>query len=96
MLQEYSARRFSWKPLVLAMPVFANGRIVAYSSVKGHLPDIGGGVFSSCDYTATEIIEEGLRIPPTKIYKAGQRNDDGITIDESDLNFLKKPIMLIS
>ena len=71
--------------LVLAMPVFSNGRIVAYSCVKGHLPDIGGGVFSSCDYTATEIIEEGLRIPPTKIYKAGNRNDELINIIRANI-----------
>jgi len=71
--------------LVLAKPVFAKDRIVAYSCVKGHLPDIGGGVFSSCDYTATEIIEEGLRIPPTKIYKAGQRNDELINIIRANI-----------
>jgi N-methylhydantoinase B len=71
--------------LVLAKPVFANDRIVAYSCVKGHLPDIGGGVFSSCDFTATEIIEEGLRIPPTKIYKGGQRNDELINIIKANI-----------
>lgn len=71
--------------LVLAKPVFSKGRIVAYSCVKGHLPDIGGGVFSSCDYTATEIIEEGLRIPPTKIYKQGQRNDELINIIRANI-----------
>ena len=61
--------------LVLAMPIFVDGEIVAFSCVKGHIPDIGGAVFSSCDYTATEIIEEGFRIPPTKIYKERVRND---------------------
>ena len=71
--------------LVLAKPVFSKGKIVAYSCVKGHLPDIGGGVFSSCDYTATEIIEEGLRIPPTKIYKQGQRNDELINIIKANI-----------
>ncbi|CAB1072806.1 N-methylhydantoinase B (EC [Olavius algarvensis Delta 1 endosymbiont] len=71
--------------LVLAQPVFSEGRILAYSCVKGHLPDIGGGVFSSCDFSATEIIEEGLRIPPTKIYKAGRRNDDLINIIKANI-----------
>jgi N-methylhydantoinase B len=66
--------------IVLAMPVFADGEIVAFSCVKGHVPDVGGAVFSSCDYTATEIIEEGIRIPPTKIYKQGNRNDELINI----------------
>ena len=71
--------------LVLAQPVFSEDRILAYSCVKGHLPDIGGGVFSSCDFSATEIIEEGLRIPPTKIYKAGRRNDDLINIIKANI-----------
>jgi N-methylhydantoinase B len=70
---------------VLATPIFGDGEIVAYSCVKGHLPDIGGSVFSSCDYTANELIEEGFVLPPTKIYKKGRRNEELIKIIKANI-----------
>jgi N-methylhydantoinase B len=70
---------------VLAAPIFADHEIVAYSCVKGHLPDVGGAVFSSCDYTASELIQEGFRIPPLKIYKEGKRNKEIIDVISANI-----------
>ena len=53
-------------------PVFRNGRIVAYTISITHLPDIGGTGFGSA---ATEIYQEGLRIPICKLYDAGKPNE---------------------
>ena len=53
-------------------PVFRNGRIVAYTVSITHLPDIGGAGFGS---SATEIYQEGLRLPILKLYEAGKLNE---------------------
>ena len=50
-------------------PVFRKGRIAAYAMSVTHLPDIGGQGFGS---EATEIYQEGLRLPVLKLMRAGQ------------------------
>ena len=50
-------------------PVFKAGRIVAYTLSITHLPDIGGTGFSAA---ASEIYHEGLRLPITKLARAGE------------------------
>lgn len=58
--------------ITMMRPVFRKGRIVAYTVSITHLPDIGGNGFGS---SATEIYQEGLRIPICKLYDAGKVND---------------------
>ena len=53
-------------------PVFREGRIVAYALSITHLPDIGGLGFGG---EATEIYEEGLRLPICKLMDAGRLNE---------------------
>ena len=50
-------------------PVFHGERLVGYTMSVTHLPDIGGAGMSS---NATDIYQEGLRIPVTKLMHAGQ------------------------
>ena len=50
-------------------PVFREHRIVAYTMSISHLPDIGGLAFGS---GATEIYQEGLRLPVTRIAGNGR------------------------
>ena len=57
---------------VLAMPVFADGEIVAWSANIAHWPDIGGLVAGSMSNDATEIHQEGLRLPAVKLIAAGE------------------------
>jgi N-methylhydantoinase B len=54
-------------------PVFRRGALVGYTLSITHLPDIGGAGFSS---TSTQIFEEGLRLPVSKIVRAGRQNDE--------------------
>src|SRR5690606_26559272 len=58
--------------ITLMRPVFRKGRIVAYVVSITHLPDIGGAGFGS---SATEVYQEGLRLPILKLYDAGRLNE---------------------
>lgn len=65
---------------LVLLPVFKDGRLVAYTSMFGHQSDIGGKVVGSMPIDATSIFEEGVRIPPVKIYKNGVYNEDVIKL----------------
>lgn len=54
-------------------PIFHKGRLVAFAGMIGHMPDIGGTLWSA---DAQEMFEEGLRIPPCKLMRRGQVNED--------------------
>jgi N-methylhydantoinase B len=58
--------------ITMMRPVFRKGRIVAYTVSITHLPDIGGAGFGS---SATEVYQEGLRLPILKLYEAGRLNE---------------------
>jgi N-methylhydantoinase B len=53
------------------MPVFVDGEIVAWTADIAHWNDVGGMVPGSIATTATEIFQEGLRLPGVKIVAAG-------------------------
>lgn len=57
----------------VAIPIFYRDRLVAFAASVAHAPDIGGRIRA---VEARDLFEEGLRIPITKIYKAGQPNED--------------------
>jgi N-methylhydantoinase B len=61
---------------MVLMPVYRDGRLLAYTSMFGHQSDIGGMVPGSMPINATDIFQEGVRIPPVKIYKQGVYNED--------------------
>ena len=58
--------------IVVAMPVFAGGRIVAWTANIAHNSDIGGMAPGSLTGEATEIFQEGLRLPAIKIISKGE------------------------
>lgn len=61
---------------LVLLPVFKDGRLIAYTSMFGHQSDIGGKVVGSMPINARSIYEEGVRIPPVKIWKKGEYNAD--------------------
>ena len=65
---------------IMAKPVFFDGRIVAYSAVRGHYVDVGGGGPGSYSATMPDIYAEGLRIPPVRIFKEGVLNQDIVDV----------------
>lgn len=54
-------------------PVFRGDQIVAYFSNCCHSPDIGGRILSA---EAHEVFEEGLQVPITKLFHAGEPNEE--------------------
>src|ERR1700744_5595224 len=58
------------------VPVFAGGRRLLWTVVRAHQSDIGGATHGAYNPDATEIWQEGLRIPPIKLYEAGRLRDD--------------------
>jgi len=61
---------------LLLRPIFKDGRLIAYAAMFGHMTDVGGKVPGSLPTDAREIFEEGIRIPPTKIYKNDELQTD--------------------
>ena len=62
--------------MVFAMPVFDAGKVVAFTVTYGHYQDIGGMKAGSISPHASEIFHEGTLVPPIRIYRAGQLNDE--------------------
>ena len=65
---------------LVLLPVFRAGRLVAWTAMFGHQSDIGGKVAGSMPIDARAIFEEGVRIPPVKIYARGVYNEDLIKL----------------
>lgn len=61
---------------VVLVPVFKGGRHIAWSAMFGHMSDNGGMVPGSIPIEATSIFQEGIRIPPIKLYKKGVLQED--------------------
>ena len=51
------------------MPIFEQGKIVAFAAVVSHMPDIGGRIRNA---GIRDIYEEGLQIPPLKLISGGR------------------------
>jgi N-methylhydantoinase B len=57
-------------------PIFCSGRLIAWAAMFGHMTDIGGKVPGSLPTDARQIYEEGIVVPPTKIVKRGELQED--------------------
>jgi N-methylhydantoinase B len=60
----------------MVTPFYYRGKRWCWLSNTGHWPDTGGMVPGGFTSTATEIHQEGLRIPPVKLVRAGVMDDD--------------------
>lgn len=58
--------------LVVAMPVFAEGRLIAWTANIAHNSDVGGTYPGSLSMEATEIFQEGLRLPAIRMIAKGE------------------------
>jgi len=61
--------------LLLFKPIFISGELLGFAAVLAHLTDIGGRVPGGNAVDSTEIYQEGLRLPPVKLYRSGQPNE---------------------
>jgi N-methylhydantoinase B len=60
----------------VAMPVFAGGRVVAFSVAVAHHSDVGGRIPGSEAGDSVSIFQEGIRVPPVQLYAAGKVRAD--------------------
>jgi N-methylhydantoinase B len=57
--------------LTAFVPVFADGELVFWTVNRAHHSDIGGATYGGYNAAATEIWQEGLRVPPLRLYEKG-------------------------
>ena len=66
--------------LCVTVPVFHDGDVVAFIQAFGHHDDIGGAVPGSMPSGATSVYEEGLMVPPIRLWDQGVPNQAALTI----------------
>ena len=62
--------------ITIIRPVFHQGRLLFYAVNRAHHSDVGGGTHGGYNPRATEIFQEGIRIPPLKLYDKGVARED--------------------
>jgi N-methylhydantoinase B len=75
-----------------AMPVWRDGRIFCWLSNTGHWPDIGGSVPGGFSASATAVEQEGLRLPPVKLFKKGRLDPEIHAIIASNIRIADQRI----
>lgn len=66
--------------LCVTVPVFAGGAVVAFVQAFGHHDDIGGAVPGSMPSAARSVFEEGLMVPPIRLWDRGAANEAALRI----------------
>ncbi|MFN8205651.1 MAG: hydantoinase B/oxoprolinase family protein [Solirubrobacteraceae bacterium] len=66
--------------LCTTVPIFHQERLIGFAQVFGHHDDVGGMVPGSLPVHATSIFQEGLLVPPIKLYDAGTPNEAAFAI----------------
>ena len=64
----------------MVKPFFYRGELTAFLANSGHWPDIGGRVPGGFSTRATEIYQEGLRLPPLRLFNRGVLNREVLDI----------------
>lgn len=78
--------------LVIAMPVFVDDRLIAWAANIAHNSDVGGMAPGSLSGDATEIFQEGLRLPAIRLIEQGELNPsvmDIITVNSRMPDYLR-------
>ncbi len=69
----------------MVKPFFYRGKLWAFLANTGHWPDTGGAVPGGFSTHATEIEQEGLRLPPVKLFRKGVLQEDLLAIILSNI-----------
>jgi N-methylhydantoinase B len=59
-----------------ARPFYRHGKLFCWLSNTGHWPDTGGSVPGGFSAAATAVEQEGLRLPPVRLFKEGQLDEE--------------------
>jgi N-methylhydantoinase B len=73
-------------------PFFYRGELFSWLANTGHWPDTGGMVPGGFSASATEVEQEGLRLPPVKLFKAGKLDDEILSIILSNIRIADQRI----
>lgn len=73
-------------------PFFRSGRLWCWLANTGHWPDTGGMVPGGFSANATEVEQEGLRLPPVKLYKKGVLDEEILAIILSNIRIADQRI----
>ena len=68
-----------------ARPFFVDGALFCWLQNTGHWPDTGGMVPGGFSAHATEVEQEGLRLPPVKLFKRGEIDREILSIIQSNI-----------
>lgn len=69
------------------MPIFHEGKLVAWTAAKGHLADIGGMTAGGYDPRAREVWQEAFRMPPLKVTDRGIPRKDVWDLIAANIRF---------
>jgi N-methylhydantoinase B/oxoprolinase/acetone carboxylase alpha subunit len=58
--------------VTFTMPLFADDQLLGFAASRGHWMDLGGAAPGGMVANATHIVQEGVRIPPVKVYARGE------------------------
>ena len=73
-------------------PFFYRGELFAWLANTGHWPDVGGMVPGGFSASATEVEQEGLRLPPVKFFKKGEMDQEILSIILSNIRIADQRI----
>lgn len=73
-------------------PFFYKGELFSWLANTGHWPDTGGAVPGGFSANATEVEQEGLRLPPVKLFKAGVIDEEILSIILSNIRIADQRI----
>jgi len=73
-------------------PFFYRGELFSWLANTGHWPDTGGAVPGGFSANATEVEQEGLRLPPVKLFKKGKMDDEILSIVLSNIRIADQRI----
>ena len=66
---------------MLMKPIFRGDELVGFAGAIGHLAEVGGKAPGSFASDATDVYQEGLRLPPVKLIEGGEYNEQLWRVD---------------
>lgn len=72
----YSGGGLHAQDVFIHVPIFIDGKLVAWVGTSAHMIDMGGMVPGSFSTSATEVYQEAFRVPPVRLYREGVEQSD--------------------
>jgi len=66
--------------LTLVQAIGVAGKVIGYAAVRAHHADVGGMSPGSMPQGATELVQEGLILPPTRLVREGELDDEVLRV----------------